>query len=78
MRLFKVVGYRKYSGEYEGKTYSGFFVHCVTDGQDRGVTGERVQELKVKQKHNYTPRVGDQIAVTYDEYGIASIEVFEV
>lgn len=78
MKIFKVVGFRKYSGEYEGRSYSGHFVHCVTDGADKGVTGERVQELKVKSKLEYTPRVGDQIYVTYDEYGISNIEVAEV
>lgn len=77
MKAFKVVGFRPYSGEYEGRKYSGYFIHAVTEGSDRGVTGERVQELKVKAKHNYTPRVGDQIFVTYDEYGISGIEVFE-
>lgn len=77
MKLFKVVGFRKYSGEMEGRQYSGFYAHCVTDGADRGVTGERVQELKIKSKLNYNPRVGDQIYVTYDEYGIAAIEVAE-
>ena len=75
MRIFKVVGFRKYSGEFEGKPYSGYYAHCVTDGSDKGITGERVQEIKVKAKLNYTPRVGDQIYVTYDENGIAAIEV---
>lgn len=78
MKIFKVVGFRPYSGEFEGRKYSGYMVHAVTDGSDRGVTGERVQEIKVKAKHNYNPRVGDQISVTYDEYGIADIEVFDV
>lgn len=78
MKIFKVVGFRKYSGEFEGKPYSGHYVHCVTDGADKGVTGERVQEIKVKNKLGYTPRVGDQIFVTYDEYGIAGIEVAEI
>lgn len=78
MKLYKVLGFRKYSGEMEGRQYSGYYAHCCTDGSDRGVTGERVQELKIKSKLNYTPRVGDQIFVTYDEYGIAGIEVAEV
>lgn len=78
MKIFKVVGFRKYSGEFEGKPYSGYYAHCVTDGADKGVTGERVQEIKVKNKFGYIPRVGDQIFVTYDEYGIAGIEVAEV
>lgn len=78
MKLFKVVGFRAYSGEYEGRKYSGYYAHCLTDGADKGVTGERVQELKIKSRHNYTPRVGDQISVIYDEYGIADIEVIEV
>lgn len=77
MKAFKVVGFRPYSGEYEGRKYSGYFVHVVTDGADRGVTGERVQEIKVKQKHNYVPCVGDQIFVTYDEYGISEIKPFD-
>lgn len=77
MKIFKVVGFRKYSGEFEGKPYSGYYAHCVTDGSDKGVTGERVQEIKVKNKFGYIPRVGDQIFVTYDEYGIAGIEVAE-
>lgn len=77
MKLFEVVGFRPYSGEYEGRKYSGYYAHCVTDGSDKGVTGKRVQEIKIKAKHNYTPQVGDQIAVTYDEYGICDIEVFE-
>lgn len=78
MKIYKVVGFRKYSGEFEGKPYSGYYAHCVTDGADKGVTGERVQEIKVKNKFGYIPRVGDQIFVTYDEYGIAGIEVAEV
>lgn len=78
MKMFKVVGFRPYSGEYEGRKYSGFYAHCVTDGSDKGVTGERVLELKIKAKHNYVPRIGDQITVIYDEYGIASIEPFEI
>lgn len=77
MRLCKVVGFRPYSGEYEGRKYSGYFVHCICDGSDRGVTGERCMELKVKSKLDYTPCVGDQIYVSYDEYGIAGIEVAE-
>lgn len=77
MKIFKVVGFRPYSGEYEGRKYSGYYAHCVTDGSDKGVTGERVQEVKIKSKFGYTPRVGDQISVVYDEYGICDIEVFE-
>lgn len=76
MKAFKVVGYRPYSGEYEGRKYSGFFIHVVCDGSDRGVTGERVQELKVKSRLNYVPRVGDQIFVSYDEFGISEIKPF--
>lgn len=78
MKLVRVVGFRQYSGEFEGKPYSGYYVHGVTDGQDRGVTGERVQEIKVRSKLGYTPRVGDQIYVTYDESGISNIEVASV
>lgn len=78
MKLVRVVGFRAYSGEFEGKPYSGYYVHGVTDGKDRGVTGERVMEIKVRSKLNYNPRVGDQIYVTYDESGIAGIEVVEV
>lgn len=76
MKAFRVVGFRPYSGEYEGRKYSGFFVHAITDGSDRGITGERVQEIKVKSKLNYVPRVGDQIFVVYDENGIAEIKPF--
>lgn len=78
MKLVRVVGFRSYSGEFEGKAYSGYYVHGVTDGQDRGITGDRVMEIKVRSKLNYTPRVGDQIYVTYDESGIAAIEVASV
>lgn len=78
MRIFKVVGFRPYSGEYEGRKYSGYYAHCVTDGADKGITGERIQELKIKKKLDYVPRVGDLITVTYDEYGIASIDPVEM
>lgn len=77
MKAFKVVGFRPYSGEYEGRKYSGYFVHAVTDGADRGVTGERVQEIKVKSKLGYTPCVGDQIFINYDEFGISEIKLFD-
>ena len=75
MKIYKVIGFRAYSGEFEGRKYSGYYVQCVTDGSDKGITGERGQELKIKAKHEYTPRIGDQISVTYDEYGICDVEV---
>lgn len=78
MKLVNVVGFRAYNGEFEGKPYSGYYVHGVTDGADRGVTGSRVMEIKVRSKMGYTPRVGDQIYITYDESGISNIEVVTV
>lgn len=75
MKKFSVVGFSKYSGEFEGRAYSGYYVHCISeDPVDKGFEGRRVKELKIKEKTGYVPVVGDLIGVTYGEYGIEEVE----
>lgn len=75
MKMFSVVGFSKYSGEFDGRAYSGYYVHCISeDPVSQGFEGRRVKELKIKEKIGYVPAVGDQIGVTYGEYGIEEVE----
>lgn len=75
MKKYCVTGFSKYSGEYEGKPYAGYYVHCVSlDDPGKGFEGQRVKELKIKEKIGYVPAVADEILVTYGEYGIEEIE----
>lgn len=75
MKMYRVVGFSKYSGEFEGRAYSGYYVHCVSlDAPGNGFEGQRVKELKIKEKIGYTPAVGDEIGITYGEYGIENVE----
>lgn len=75
MKCYHIVGYREYKGEFEGKPYSGFYLHCTTTDVPDSHMGEAVTELKCKSRYGYTPRVGDDIAVEYGPYGIESIGV---
>ena len=75
MFIYQVVGFRKYSGEYEGRKYSGYFLHCVGEPQRDDVEGQVVTELKIKEKLGYIPRVGDMIQITYNQYGICDVKV---
>lgn len=75
MKNYRVVGFAKYSGEFEGRAYSGYYLDCVSlDPPGAGFSGQRVKQLKAKEKIGYVPVVGDEIAVTYGEYGIEEIE----
>lgn len=74
MKKFSVVGFSRYSGEYEGRPYAGYYVHCLSeDDPGPGFEGRRVKELKAKEKLGYVPHVGDLIQVEYGEYGIEEI-----
>lgn len=75
MREYEVVGFRQYSGEFEGRKYSGYYVHTLVNPDKDGFNGRMCKELKVKSKLGYTPRIGDVINVYYDEYGICDIQV---
>lgn len=75
VNVHEVVGFRKYEGEYEGKAYSGYFVHCVTDSVRQGFQGRECVELKIKGRIGYTPVVGDRIIPQYNQYGLCDIEV---
>lgn len=75
MVQYEVVGFRKYEGNFEGKAYSGYYVHCIYHANKEGFEGKACKELKVKSRVNYVPRVGDIIWVLYDEYGISEIKV---
>lgn len=75
MKKYRVCGFSKYSGEFEGRAYSGYYVSCVSlDDPGKGFEGQRVKDLKVKERVGYIPCVGDEILVTYGEYGIEEIE----
>lgn len=73
MYMYEVVGFRKYEGEFEGKKYSGYFLHCTHHRDD--VEGTAVTEIKVKSKTGYVPRVGDTITIFYGPRGINRIDV---
>lgn len=74
-QIYEVVGFRKYEGEYEGKAYSGYFVHCIVDSHRNGFVGKECTEIKVKSRFNYTPNVGDLIKPIYNQYGLCGIEL---
>lgn len=74
MKDYIVVGYRPYSGTFEGNAYSGFYCHVICLQElGNGFVGRSVRELKIKSKFNYTPSVGDEISVEYGEGGIESV-----
>lgn len=75
MKYYTVVGFNKYSGDYEGKPYSGYYLHCLCDDAGPDFEGQRVTQVKAKSKYGYVPRVGDRICVQYGEFGIESIQV---
>lgn len=77
MFQYEVVGFRAYSGEFEGRKYSGYYLHCLVAPTRDDFQGKMVKEIKCKSKFNYVPRVGDIIWVTYDENGIAGIKVVD-
>lgn len=72
---YEVVGFRAYKGEFEGRKYSGYFVHCLRESAREGFEGRETVEIKVKSKIGYTPHVGDRIIPIYDETGLRDIEV---
>lgn len=71
---FEVIGFRRYSGEYEGRAYGGYFVHVAGISTRDGFFGREVQEIKVKDRFGYKPAVGEIIAVTYDRNGICDVQ----
>ena len=76
MKEYIVVGFRPYSGTFEGINYSGNYCHCISlVDPSEGFSGRYVKELKIKGKFNYSPRVGDIIQVGYGESGIESVDV---
>lgn len=72
---YEVVGFIAYKGEFEGRKYSGYFVHCLRDSRREGFEGREAVEIKVKSKIGYIPHVGDCIIPIYDEAGLRDIEV---
>lgn len=75
MKKYRVVGFSNYSGEFDGRPYSGYYVHCVSQyDPGQGFSGQRVKVLKIKEKVGYVPAVGDDIIVTYGEFGIEEVE----
>lgn len=74
-QIYEVVGFRKYEGEYEGRKYAGYYVHCIVDSDRTGFIGKEAVEVKVKQKIGYDPQLGDRIIPKYNQYGLCDIEV---
>lgn len=75
MYQYEVVGFKPYSGEFEGRPYKGYTLHCVQDTKKDGFEGRETCTIKAKEKFGYTPRVGDTIWVTYGPHGIEKIDV---
>lgn len=71
---FEVIGFRRYSGEYEGRPFGCYYVHVAGISTRPGFVGRETQEIKVKDRLGYTPVVGDIIAVTYDRNGICDVQ----
>lgn len=74
MYQYEVVGFKPYSGEFEGRPYKGYTLHCVQNTILDGMEGKAVCTIKAKEKYGYVPRVGDDILVTYGPHGIEKIE----
>lgn len=72
MFFYHVEGFRRYEGTFEGKPYGGYFLYCTH--QDKDVEGLKTVEIKVKDKHGYHPRVGDDITVIYGPRGLESVK----
>lgn len=72
MFFYHVTGFRRYEGTYQGKPYGGYFLYVTF--QEAGTEGEKTAEIKIKDKHGYHPRVGDDISVTYGPNGIVAIQ----
>ena len=71
----RVLGYSRYSGDFDGKKYEGYFVHCAKPlGKNVEGVGEQVERIKVKSSSEAYAGVpmlapGDEILPLYDARG---------
>ena len=73
--MVRVSGWERKSGEYEGRVYDNYVLHCVTDEKSRGwVAGDLTFTVKVKAEDfalvfDSSIRPGDAIFIQYNRYG---------
>lgn len=75
--MLQVVGIQEVSGEFEGRPYHNYKIHCYDDSQ-RNVIGNAVMNFNVKverfkdivelYKGNLKDIVGANIEIYYDQY----------
>lgn len=73
--MVRVSGWERKSGEYEGRAYDNYVLHCVTDEKSRGwVAGDLTFTVKVKAEDfalvfDSSICPGDAIFIQYNRYG---------
>lgn len=70
--MLKVVGFKKKTLNYEGKTYDGTTIHCTYEGDSsNGITGTAVTSffLTDSKAKGYVARVGQNIELVYNRFG---------
>lgn len=73
--MVRVFGWERKSGEYEGRVYDNYVLHCVTDEKSRGwVSGDLTFTVKIKAedfKMVFDSAIcpGDEIFIQYNRYG---------
>ena len=81
--MYELVGYIRRTGEYQGRPFDNYNLHCKVMDPPEGMEGEAVEVLKVKTAvvDAFTAAhgplsIGDVIDVYYDRFGrITSIMV---
>lgn len=78
MEKWKVIGFRKVSFK-DNKTncqVEGYSLFLVRPGTGENMTGDEAQKLFISSEYvEYTPYLGDEIALIYNKYGkISSIQ----
>jgi len=65
--IYKLIGYKTYEGDYEGKKYYGtrLFMTYV----DPSIDGEGCEAIKVKNSFLTGLKIGNLHEVKYDKYG---------
>lgn len=81
--MLTVIGVQQKQGEYQGKPYNNYILHCTKEDESGNSFGVISEQVKVKASkvveifgHTMTPSdwdelVGKEIRVFYNKYGTA-------
>lgn len=74
--MYELVGYIRRTGEYQGRPFDNYNLHCKVMAPPEGQIGEAVEVLKVRKavvdllESTHGPlQIGDVLDVYYDRFG---------